>query len=80
MIITGWDNSEIIKVLMAHKKISQKKLLEILSENSEKKIPQSTFANRIFRNSMRLRELQEICEVLGYDLILEPKNNKKREI
>ncbi len=73
MIITDWDNGEIVRVLVARNKISQKKLIEMLEKAAGVEIPQSTFANRIFRNSMRLREMQQICEVLGYDLILQPK-------
>ncbi len=74
MNISNWDNSEIIRVLVAHKKISQKKLVKMLEEYTNQTIPQSTFANRIWRNSMRLRELQEICDVLDYDIILQPKS------
>ncbi len=73
MIITGWENGEIIKVLLARKRISQKKLLELLTERLRENIPQSTFANKIHRNSIRLREMQLICDVLGYDLIIEAK-------
>ncbi len=74
MKITDWDNGEIVRVLVARNKISQKKLIAMLEEYTNEEIPQSTFANRIFRNSMRLREMQQICEVLGYDLIIEPRN------
>lgn len=73
MKITDWDNGEIVRVLVARNKISQKQLIKLLEGHTNEEIPQSTFANRIFRNSMRLREMQQICEVLGYDLIIEPR-------
>ena len=75
MKITDWDNGEIVRVLVARNKISQKRLIEMLKNYTKEEIPQSTFANRIFRNSMRLREMQQICEVLGYDLIIEPRKD-----
>ncbi len=71
MNISDWDNGEIIRVLIAHNKISQKKLIKMLEEYTKQTIPQSTFANRIWRNSMRLRELQDVCKVLGYDIIIQ---------
>ena len=75
MKITDWDNGEIVRVLVARNKISQKRLIEMLKNYTKEEIPQSTFANRIF-NSMRLREMQQqICEVLGYDLIIEPRKD-----
>ena len=74
MDISDWDNKEIVNVLLAHKKISQKKLIEMLSKERNEDLPQSTFANQLWRNSLRLSEFQQICDVLGYKIILEPKS------
>lgn len=70
MNITDWDNAEIVRVLLAHNKMTQKQLIKLLEEKTRVEIPQSTFANRLWRNSMRVRELQQICDILGYDIIL----------
>lgn len=75
MDITGWTNKEIVQVLIARNKISQKELIKRLEENNNQQIPQSTFANRLLREGMRVRELQEICDALNYSIILQPKNN-----
>lgn len=74
MDVTGWTNKEIVQVLIARSRISQKELIELLEKSTNQKIPQSTFANRLWRDSMRLRELQDICETLDYKIIIEPKN------
>lgn len=74
MDVTGWTNKEIVQVLIARSRISQKELIELLEKSKKQKIPQSTFANRLWRDSMRLRELQDICETLDYKIIIEPKN------
>ena len=68
-----WNSDEIIRLITAKGKVSQLQLLAKLKEVYDEDIPQPTFANRLRRNSLRLRELQQICEVLGYDLILHPK-------
>ena len=57
---------------MAKGHITQKMLLEILKENSGEDIPQSTFFCKIRRNTLKLAELQSICNVLGYAIKIEP--------
>jgi len=72
MDVTGWDDREIVRVLVARSKMSQKTLMEKIKEKFDDDIPQSTFANRLLRNCLRMRELQQICDVLGYSIILQP--------
>ncbi|MBQ8458777.1 hypothetical protein IJ541_01595 [bacterium] len=73
MDVTGWDDREIVRVLVARNKMSQKTLMEKIKIKFDDDIPQSTFANRLLRNNLRVRELQQICDVLGYSIILQPK-------
>ncbi|MBR1424229.1 hypothetical protein IJ579_01550 [bacterium] len=80
MDISDWSNREIVQVLVARNKISQKRLIQMLEEQSQEKIPQSTFANRLWRDSLRVRELQGICNALGYSIILQPKINSHSNI
>ena len=74
MDISDWTNREIIQVLVARNKITQKKLVQMLSEKINEEIPQSTFANSLWRDSLRLRDFQMVCDVLGYSIILQQKN------
>ena len=74
MDVTNWDNREIIKVLTARNKITQKELTNLLEVKNDTNIPQSTFANKLMNNRMRVKELQQICEILNYSLLIVPKN------
>ena len=71
MNITDWDNNEVMRLVMAKGHMTQKLLLQTLEENSGEKLLQSTFSAKIKRNGLKLAELQQICKVLGYKLILE---------
>ena len=71
MNITDWNNDEIMRLVMAKGRVTQKVLLEILKKESGEKIPQSTFSCKIRRNSLKLEEFQKICKILGYNIILE---------
>lgn len=69
MNITDWTNKEIIKLLLARKRVTQKDLLGKISAP----IQQTTFSGKLSRNSLKVAELQAICDVLGYNLVLEEK-------
>ena len=76
MNISDWDNDEILRLLCAKGHISQKTLLQLLDKKYNIEIPQSTFANKIRRNSLKVIELQQICNLLGYTLIVEKIENR----
>lgn len=76
MNINDWSNKEIIRFITARKRISQKKLAEELSNFRHKRIAESSFASKIMRNGLKLEEVQQICELLGYNLVLEEKSEK----
>lgn len=71
MDITDWNNGEIMQLVMAKGRITQKKLLSNLEDESGKVIPQSTFSCKIRRNTLKLSEFQEICKMLGYKIKIE---------
>ena len=73
MDITEWNNDEIIRLVMAKGHITKKVLLEKLKQERGKTIPQSTFSCKLRRNSLKLEEFQEICQILGYSINLELK-------
>ena len=73
MNITDWNNDEILRLVMAKGHITQKILLDLLKNQTGEAIPQSTFSCKIKRNGLKLTELQEICNVLGYEILLKRK-------
>ena len=73
MDISDWTNREIIQIMLARNKISQKELIKKLGEKMQKTIPQSTFANSLWRNNLKLRDFQTICDMLNYSIIVQPK-------
>ncbi len=70
MDITEWNNDEIIRLVMAKGRITQKVLLESLKSQTGEEIPQSTFSCKIRRNGLKLAEFQQICKLLGYSITL----------
>lgn len=71
MDITDWNNDEIMRLVMAKGHITQKVLLELIKNQAEQDIPQSTFSCKIRRNALKLAEFQQICKLLGYSLNIE---------
>ncbi len=72
MDITNWNNDEIMRLVMAKGHITQKILLKNLKDKTGLDIPQSTFSCKIRRNALKLAEFQNICELLGYSISIEP--------
>ncbi len=68
MDITDWNNDEIIRLVMAKGRVTQKVLLDSLKDYGGKEIPQSTFSCKIRRNGLKLAEFQQICKILGYSV------------
>ena len=73
MNITDWNNDEIMRLVMAKGRITQKILLDMLKDVNGEEMPQSTFSCKIRRNGLKLSEFQQICKILGYDVILKRK-------
>ncbi len=73
MNISDWNNDEILRLVMAKGHVTQKILLEKMEKQKGYTIPQSTFSCKIKRNGLKLSEFQDICSILGYELILKQK-------
>lgn len=58
---------------MAKGHVTQKILLDKLEQQKGCSIPQSTFSCKIKRNGLKLSEFQDICNILGYEIILKQK-------
>lgn len=71
MDVTDWNNSDIMRLVMAKGHITQKVLLKSFKELTGVDIPQSTLSCKIKRNGLKLSEFQNICKILGYKIRLE---------
>ena len=71
MNITDWNNDDILRLMCAKGRVTQKILLDKYDKCYGISIPQPTFSNKIRRNSLKLHELQKICKILGFNLILQ---------
>lgn len=73
MNITDWNNDEIMRLIMAKGRVTQKVLLNNLKSQIGIVIPQSTFSCKIRRDGLKLAEFQQICKILGYNIIIQRK-------
>lgn len=73
MNITDWNNDEIMRLIMAKGRVTQKVLLNNIKSQIGIDIPQSTFSCKIRRNGLKLAEFQQICKILGYNIIIQRK-------
>ncbi len=74
-VISNMDNRAILKILTAREYTTQRSIIEQLKNKCNVVIPQPTFSNKVKRNGLKVRELQMICDLYGYDLILSPRLN-----
>ncbi len=73
MKINEFNDYILIKYLIDEEKITHKELSDKLDEYKGKKTTPSNFSNKLKNNRLRLDELRFICDLLGYDLIIEKK-------
>lgn len=71
MNINDWSNKEIIKFLINRKGLTQKSVIPLIAEKISAKITPQSFSERQKRNNLRISELQAICDILGFDLIVQ---------
>ena len=69
-VITEMDNRALLKIITARDGATQLSVIERLKNKLGVIIPQPTFSNKIKRNGLKISELQKICKLYGYDLLL----------
>ena len=74
MIINDMSDFQLVKFLLNKEYMLQKDLSEKLNEITGKRTKPGNFSAKLKREYLTFRDLKNICEVLGYDLII-----KKRE-
>lgn len=55
-----------IKVMLAKKELTLKKLVDLLNEKYNRKDSLQNLSNKLNRDSIKYREVEEIAETLGY--------------
>lgn len=73
MIINDFDDFLLIKYLLRQEYMLQKTLNEKLNEKLGKNTQSSNFSCKLKREHLTFKELRYICEILGYNLIIEKK-------
>ena len=76
MIINDLDDFQLIKYLLNKEYVLQKDLNRKLNEKLGKQTKESNFSCKIKRQHLTFKELKLICDILGYDLIVQKRKAK----
>ncbi len=71
MIINDLNDFQLVKYLLNKEYMLQKDLSEKLNEKNGKDTKPANFSAKLKREYLTYRELRQICDILGYDLIIE---------
>ena len=64
---------EVVKLLLAREDLTQKKLTELLTEESGKKYSPEVFSRKISCGTITYNEVALIADILGYEIKIEHK-------
>lgn len=62
------DAKKEVKILLSKKAMTMKKLAEKLSEKTGKYYSPQNLDYRLSSNSLKLSEMAEVCEILGFEI------------
>lgn len=71
MIINDLNDFQLVKYLLNKEYMLQKDLSDKLNERTGKETKPANFSAKLKREYLTYRELRQICDILGYDLIIE---------
>lgn len=71
MIINDLDDFQLVKYLLNKEYMLQKTLNEKINEQLGKDTKASNFSCKLKREHLTFKELKIICNILGYDLIIQ---------
>lgn len=75
MIINNLDDFQLVKYLLNNEYVLQKDLNEKLNEKLGKQTKASNFSCKLKRQHLTFKELKLICEILGYDIIIQKRKS-----
>jgi hypothetical protein len=62
-----------IKVLLAKSELSMRKLIELMNDKYNRKDTVQNLSNKLNRDTIKYRDVEEIAETLGYKIEFNPK-------
>ena len=71
MIINDLNDFQLVKYLLNKEYMLQKDLSDKLNERTGKETKPANFSAKLKREYLTYRNLRQICDILGYDLIIE---------
>lgn len=71
MIINDLNDYQLVKFLLTKEYVLQRDLSEKLNVVNGKTTKQSNFSCKLKREHLTYKELRQICDILGYDLIVQ---------
>ncbi len=71
MIINDMTDFQLVKFLLNKEYMLQKDLSDKLNERSGKTTKPGNFSAKLKREYLTFRDLKNICDILGYDLIIQ---------
>lgn len=74
MIINDMTDYQLVKFLLNKEYMLQKDLSEKLNELTGKNTKPANFSAKLKREYLTFKDLKNICEVLGYNLLIEKKD------
>ncbi len=75
MIINEMNDFQLVKFLLNQEYMLQKDLSAKLNEITGKKTKPGNFSAKLKREYLTFKDLKNICKILGYDLIIQKKND-----
>ena len=75
MIINDFNDFHLVKYLLNNEYMLQKDLSEKLNQKTGKSTKPANFSAKLKREYLTFRELRYICDIMGYDLIIEKRKN-----
>ncbi len=73
MIINEFNDYSLVKHLISEEYISQTELWNKMCDKRGKKTTLGNFSKKLKEGHLRFRDLKDMCEILGYNIILEKK-------
>lgn len=71
MIINDMTDFQLVKFLLNKEYMLQKDLSDKLNKLNGKKTKPSNFSAKLKREYLTFHDLKDICQILGYDLLIE---------
>lgn len=78
MIINDMTDFQLVKFLLNKEYILQKDLSNKLNEYYGKNTKPANFSAKLKREYLTFKDLKAICDILGYDLIIDKRKSKTK--